>query len=36
MLPFSGKQMIAIIILSALTTAGVVPAANKLFGKAEA
>ena len=31
----SRKQMIAIIILSALTTAIVVPAANKFFGKAE-
>jgi hypothetical protein len=36
MLPFSGKQMLAIVILSAITTAIVVPAASKLFGKAEA
>jgi len=36
MLPFSGKQMVAIVALSALTSFFVVPMVNKLFDKAGA
>jgi len=31
MLPFSGKQMVAVVALSALTSFFVVPMINKLF-----
>ena len=36
MLPFSGKQMVAVVALSALTSFFVVPMINKLFDKAGA